>query len=156
MTRKLIHLNSMPIPLIALTLVLSVGFCLDACAQTRAVQKETTTQSTKLMATSGNKMELNRFCDASTTKSSKRGKKTTYSCQSKPSGSANSIQANPQVQRSEINCSYSESGGVTKWLGCTCKENQEGNCNQFISNCAEAGDEVGGNSGGASCGPSGG
>jgi hypothetical protein len=135
--------------------MLCSGLCPDASAQTRAVQKEAATQTMKLQAKPVSTAELNRFCDAGSTTSSKRGGVTTYSCQSKPAGSATSIQARPQVQRSDINCDYSEQGGAITWLGCTCTANDEGNCNNFITNCVEKGDDVGGNSGGATCSPPG-
>ncbi len=134
-----------------LSLTLSIAVCADAAAQTRQAQPM------KLQAASVSPAEITRFCGSGSAKASKRGRTTTYSCEPRPSGSTmSSVQAHPDVQRSEINCSYSESGGVTKWLGCTCKENDEGNCNHFITNCIENGDTVEGNSGGASCGPSGG
>lgn len=139
---------------IALTLALSLALCAEASAQTRAEQDQTTAKPMRLQAASAGTAEIRRFCDPSTVQSATRGRKVMYSCQSGPQGGSMSIQAHPDVQRSEINCSYTESGGVTKWLSCSCKANDEGNCNHFITDCIEDGDSVEGNSGGASCKPS--
>lgn len=128
----------------------------DAGTQTRTAQKTTATQTMKLSATPARYSELKTFCGSSRPTTSKRGKTTTYTCKPQPSGNSSSVQAKPDVQRSEIDCNYSESGGVITWLGCTCTSDDNGNCNNFISNCVEKGDDVSGNSGGASCGPSGG
>ena len=122
-------------------------FCFTASAQTRA-----TAQTMKLDASSVATAEVKRLCPSGKAKAKKKGKKTVYYCESTPS-SAQRVSSKPKEQRSEINCDYKESGGVTTWLGCTCKADEDGNCNQFISNCVEGGDNVGGNSNGASCSP---
>ena len=118
-------------------------------------QQSTVTQ-VKLQPQKADKAELKRFCSPGQTTTSKRGSKTTYTCQFNPEPGSMSIKARPGTVRADINCDYSEQGGVNTWLGCTCKSNDDGNCNSFISNCVEGGDDVGGNSGGASCSPPGG
>jgi hypothetical protein len=107
-------------------------------------------------------LQMKQICGSREVVSSSRNSKTTYSCKSKPARAAVSSSAGGSIKsaddgglRSEIHCSYSESGGQKTWLGCTCKANDEGNCTNFITWCAEQGDEVGGNSGGASCSPGG-
>ncbi len=101
-----------------------------------------------------NLAKLQQFCDPTQAVSSKRGRTTTYTCNTGPGGASTSIQARPQVARADINCDYSQDGGgALTWLGCTCTSNDEGNCNNFITNCVEGGDDVGGNSGSASCDP---
>lgn len=144
-----------------LSAIIGLSICafmlsLPLYAQTRMVAQQVTSPEAK----------MKKMCGAREVTSSTRGSKTKYSCTSKPkraastsSSSAGSMSikaADTGGLRAEINCSYSESGGVTKWLGCTCKANDDGNCNAFITNCVEEGDDVGGNSGGASCSPPGG
>ena len=129
--------------------------CLEAAAQSSTSQRQTTAKPMVVQAKPVGTTQLKRFCEDRPA-SSRRGSKTTYTCKSNAGSSAGSIQAQPTVERADVNCSYSDSGGVMTWLGCTCKANDDGNCNNFISNCVEAGDDIEGNSGSASCGPSGG
>ncbi len=125
-----------------------------ALAQTRMISQASSPDAT-----------MKQMCGSREVVSKKRGNQTTYSCKSKPkrASTASSASASTSLKaaggdgglRAEINCNYSESGGTITWLGCTCSANDDGNCTQFITNCAEQGDEVGGNSGSASCSPGG-
>lgn len=140
--------------LVAILALLAWSMSSPALAQTRMVSQTTTADA-----------KMKQMCGSREVASSKRGNRTTYSCKATPkraaSGAGTGAATSLKVAggdgglRAEINCSYSESGGTITWLGCTCSANDDGNCNQFITNCAENGDEVGGNSGSASCGPSG-
>jgi hypothetical protein len=134
-----------------LMLALMLAFTSTSWAQTSMVAQGSTADS-----------QMKQLCGTREVAKSSRGSKATYSCTSKPkragtsSSTAGSIKAaDGGGLRAEIDCSYSESGGVQTWLGCTCKENGDGNCTNFITWCAEQGDEVGGNSGSASCSPGG-
>jgi len=107
-----------------------------------------------------NPAEVRSLCNPNKLESASRDAKTTFTCQGKrptpKSGAATKYKAaNVGGARADINCSYSESGGAMKWLGCTCKSDEDGNCTSFITWCAEQGDEVAGSSGGASCSPGG-
>jgi hypothetical protein len=107
-----------------------------------------------------NPAEVRSLCNPNKLESASLDAKTTFTCQGKrptpKSGAASKYKAaNVGGARAEINCSYSESGSAMKWLGCTCKSDDDGNCTVFITWCAEQGDEVGGNSGSASCSPGG-
>ncbi len=125
-----------------------------ALAQTRMISQVSSPETT-----------MKQMCGSREVVSKKRGKQTTYSCKSTPKRASAASSANASTSlkaaggdgglRAEINCNYSESGGTITWLGCTCSANDDGNCTQFITNCAEQGDEVGGNSGSASCSPGG-
>jgi hypothetical protein len=102
--------------------------------------------------------ELSSLCNPQKIRTSGRGGRLSYTCEGKPPTPrpGTQVSAAPNRPRAEINCNYSEKDGVKTWLGCTCKENDDGNCTNFITWCAEQGDEVGGNSGAASCMPGGG
>jgi len=104
--------------------------------------------------------EVVSLCNPNKVDSFKSEGKTTYTCEGKrpaPKQGAASRYKDASVRgpRADISCSYSETGGVMKWLGCTCAADEDSKCNGFITWCAVQGDEVSGNSGRASCLPGG-
>lgn len=104
--------------------------------------------------------EVASLCNPKKVESSSRSGRTTFTCEGKKptpkSGAADKYKAaSPGGVRSDIACNYSESGGAMTWLGCTCKADDDSNCTGFITWCADQGDEVGGNSGSATCSPGG-
>jgi hypothetical protein len=134
-----------------LMLAVMMAFTNTSWAQTSMVAQVSTADS-----------QMKQVCGSRGVAKSSRGSKATYSCTSKPQRAGTSSSTAGSVKaagsgglRADIDCSYSESGGVQTWLGCTCKENNDGNCTNFITWCAEQGDEVSGNSGGANCNPGG-
>ena len=135
-------------------IMLSVAIVPEIQAQTTArMAKPVQAKPQVLQARKIDLSKLQQFCNPRLTSTSKRGRKTTYTCNSGPGGTSGSIQARPHVARADINCDYADGEGGLSWLGCTCTSNDEGNCNNFISNCVGGGDDVSGNSGGASCSP---
>jgi hypothetical protein len=158
MIRKTTYFTSQVLRILSLVTMLSIAlvpaaFSQEAVAPVRVEKEQPAIAQVKLQPKKVDMAELKRFCNPRQTTSSKRGGTTTYTCQAKPEGSTMGLQARPGAARSEINCDYSEQGGSITWLGCTCKSNDEGNCNTFITNCVEGGDDVGGNSGAATCSP---
>ena len=104
--------------------------------------------------------EVVSLCNPNKVDSFKSDGKTTYTCEGKrpaPKQGAASRYKDASVRgpRADINCSYSETGGDMKWLGCTCTADEDSKCTGFITWCAAQGDEVSGNSGRASCLPGG-
>lgn len=138
--------------LAAIVLAVTALASVTAFAQQRAV--------TTASAVDPGAAEVNSLCNPQKVSSSSRGKQTVYACEGKkptprPAGTARLKSPGGGGLRAEINCTYESSGGAMTWLGCTCTANDSGNCTNFITWCAEQGDEVGGNSGGASCKPAG-
>ena len=121
-----------------------------AQAQTTAVAKAVRSDSTA---------EVTSLCNPQKTRSSSRGGQLSYVCEGKqPTPRPASATLKAAVGggvRSEIICKYKEAGGEKTWLGCTCSADEDSNCTDFITWCAEQGDEVGGNSGSATCAPGG-
>lgn len=131
--------------------VLALAAAPDASAQERATVKP----QRAIMATQA-PAEIKSLCNPKKVESRDGG--TRYTCEGKqptprPGGAMSVKSPGSGGLKAEINCSYSESGGAMKWTGCTCSANDDGNCTNFITWCAEQGDEVGGNSGSASCSP---
>jgi hypothetical protein len=149
-------LSAIPTLVSALLLVFAAAAHAQTPARATQAQPQAKVKAMTMQAVPAGTAELSRFCDPSTVTTSSRGGKTLYNCTSKPGGSSSDLKARPRVARSKITCEHSESGGVTTWLGCSCTADEGGNCNTFITNCVEDGDTVGGNSGSASCKPSGG
>ena len=152
MIGKMSKLNPRVIYMVTVAMMLSFTLVSDIQAQYRVKAEKPERAKLKLKAQKADLKELKNFCKSGHTLSSKRDMTSTYACQT----GIGKIKAGSGAARSEINCDYSEEGGSITWLGCACKSNDEGNCNNFISNCVEGGDDVGGNSGGASCSPGGG
>lgn len=137
------------IPLAALLAASVLPVCAEAQAQTKMVAKPARMSTPE--------PEVASLCNPRTIESSSRGGRSTFTCVGQPPKPrpGTQVAAPTNKPRSEINCNYSEKDGVKTWLGCNCTANDDGNCNQFISWCAENGDEVGGNSGSATCMPGG-
>ena len=148
------HLIRFPGPLILAIVVLTV---FGAFSTPLFAQQTMTAQSARVQSSTA---EVTSLCNPKKVKQSARRGKTIYSCEGKkptprPGAQANYKAAGDGGLRSDIDCSYSESGGVMTWLGCTCTADDDSNCTGFITWCADQGDEVSGNSGGASCSPGG-
>ena len=149
-----IHLTRFPRPLILAIVVLTI---FGAYSTSLFAQQTMTAQTARAQSSTA---EVSSLCNPKKVEKSARRGKTTFSCEGKkptprPGAQANYKAAGDGGLRSDINCSYSESGGVMKWLGCSCTADDESNCTGFITWCADQGDEVSGNSGGASCSPGG-
>jgi len=102
--------------------------------------------------------EVVSLCNPNKVESATLGGKTTYKCEGKkptprPGAASRYKDSSARGPRADINCSYSEKGDETKWLGCTCVADEDSKCTGFIAWCAAQGDEVSGNSGSASCSP---
>ena len=148
------HLIRFPGPLILAIVVLTV---FGAFSTPLFAQQTMTTQSARAQSSTAEVVSL---CNPKKVKQSARRGKTIYSCEGKkptprPGTQTNFKAADDGGLRSDIDCSYSESGGAMNWLGCTCTADDDSNCTGFITWCADQGDEVSGNSGGASCSPGG-
>ena len=135
---------------IALTaILLTTNF---AVAEDRASTMSRSAIKTMQAQTIPTQKEVRQFCAGQKVDSATHGNVITYSCGD--TADSSSIQARPNVQRSDIDCTYTQdSDGNITWTGCTCTANEESNCTSFITNCAESGDQVDGNSGAASCSP---
>jgi len=132
-------------------------FTLDVYAQTDpakdhaavATMQVTTTKAKPMPA----KTSLKNICTPARMKTRQQENVLTVDCQpSSPSASAN-LKAKPAVQRSDINCKYTENdqGGLDV-DSCKCKADSDSNCTNFITWCAKQGGDVGGNNQSATCG----
>jgi hypothetical protein len=134
------------------TLMLTIGFVPEGFTQ----QPMRATVASVAPATA----ELKSLCNPATIKPGRAGATVTYVCEgkmptAKPAAMGLKAPTGGGV-KATIGCTYSQdSQGNNTWTGCTCTADAESNCNSFINWCAEQGDNVGGNSGGASCAPGG-
>ena len=138
---------SMGLFTLSIAIMLTIAFVPEGFAQ----RQETAQPAQTTIA----KLKMQAVCDTSKITSSSRGRTTTYTCTGGDPvpAPATSIQMTPMVQRSDISCTYTESGGKTTWTGCNCTANDDSDCTTFITNCVSEGDTVNGNAGSASCKP---
>jgi len=105
--------------------------------------------------------EVASLCNPDKTDSARKGRRTVFTCEGKaPTPKAGAARLSIAGGggggvRAEITCTYKDVDGQKTWTGCTCAADDDGNCTNFITWCAEQGDDVGGNSGGATCKPGG-
>lgn len=137
---------------LGIAISLSVAFVPEAFSQERVSKPKTV----KIKPIKANvvKTEVSLFCKGQSVESSTSRGTTTYTCGGGGSAAGTTIKAYPGVAKSKVNCDYSmDDDGNTTWHGCTCSADGDSNCTSFITKCAQAGDDVGGNSGAATCSP---
>ena len=141
-----------------LLVVLSVFFYSSVSAQVEMAQMKPskTTSTMQITAVSVKSMPANTsladICDPARKTSRQQGNELTAACKSSKSATSSTIKAKPNVQRSDVNCKYTENdqGGFDA-TSCTCKADSDSNCTGFITWCAKQGGDVGGNNQGATC-----
>jgi hypothetical protein len=93
------------------------------------------------------------ICDQGRKVTRRQAQVLTIACQPSGDSPAGTITARPDVQRSDVNCKFTEDGeGGFKAQSCTCKADDDSNCTGFITWCAKQGGDVSGNNQSASCG----
>ena len=152
MMYKLMAWITQAVFVLGIAISLSVAFVPEAFSQERVSKPKTV----KMKPIKANvvKTEVSLFCKGLKVETSTSRGTTTYTCGGSGAAAGTTIQANPGVAKSKINCDYSQDGdGNVTWHGCTCTADGDSNCTSFITHCAQEGDEVGGNSGAATCSP---
>jgi len=142
-----------------LIVVFTVSFSLSVSAQVEKAQATTNTTVSSMQITSVNaksmpsNTSLADICDPTRKASRQKGNELTVECKPSKSSASSRVKAKPDVQRSDVNCKYTENddGGFDA-QSCTCKADSDSNCTGFITWCAKQGGDVGGNNQNATCG----
>jgi len=145
-------------PLPGLIVALSVFFNLSVSAQVEKAQIAGKQTVSTMQITSANvkpmpaNTSMADICDPYRKASRQKGNVLIVECKPARSSAPSRVKAKPDVQRSEVNCKYTENdeGGFDA-QSCTCKADSDSNCTGFITWCAKQGGDVGGNNQGATC-----
>jgi len=132
------------------------GLLLKACVALLACAAFSTQLLAQQQPSSGSRAEVTSLCNPDKVESAEIGGNTTYTCEGKRptprSGAASKYKA-ARSPRADINCSYSDRGDKSEWMGCNCTADEDSKCTGFIFWCASQGEDVSGNSSAASCSP---